>query len=144
MMKYINLKRMIPFLDDEELELLVDKILESEEGIYKNVTIKDLLPFLDEDLIEKAFRTDLNKNKDVSFYFPFLDDEFYDDIVSKMLENKKIDDKFYSYLPYLSEEILSKIVDSYLKDEIDLDINRVYPFVSDEDIRKIFRKSILD
>ena len=143
-MKDINLKRMIPFLDDEELELLVDKILESEEGIYKDVTIKDLLPFLDEDLIEKAFKSDLNKNKDVSFYFPFLDDEFYDDIVSRMLENKKIDDKFYSYLPYLSEEILSKVVDSYLKDEVDLDINRVYPFLSDEDIRKIFRKSILD
>ena len=143
-MKDNNLKKMIPFLDDEELELLVDKILESEEGIYKNVTIKDLLPFLDEDLIEKAFKSDINKNKDVSFYFPFLDDEFYDDIVSRMLENKKIDDKFYSYLPYLSEEILSKIVDSYLKDEIDLDINRVYPFLSDEDIRKIFRKSILD
>lgn len=143
-MKDINLKRMIPFLDDEELELLVDKILESEEGIYKNVTIKDLLPFLDEDLVEKAFKSDSNKNKDVSFYFPFLDDEFYDDIVSKMLENKKIDEKFYSYLPYLSEEILSKVVDSYLKDEIDLDINRVYPFLSDEDMRKIFRKSILD
>ena len=143
-MKDINLKRMIPFLDDEELELLVDKILENEEGIYKNVTIKDLLPFLDEDLIEKAFKSDLNKNKDVSFYFPFLDDEFYDDIISRMLENKKIDDKFYSYLPYLSEETLSKVVDSYLKDEIDLDINRVYPFLSDEDIRKIFRKSILD
>ena len=143
-MKDINLKRMIPFLDDEELELLVDKILENEEGIYKNVTIKDLLPFLDEDLIEKAFKSDLNKNKDVSFYFPFLDDEFYDDIISRMLENKKIDDKFYSYLPYLSEEILSKVVDSYLKDDIDLDINRVYPFLSDKDIRKIFRKSTLD
>ena len=143
-MKDIDLKKMIPFLEDEQLGLLVDKILESEDGIFKGVTIKDLLPFLDDELIVKAFKKDLERNKDITIYLPFLDDDYYDEIVRKMLEENKIDDRFYTYLPFLSEEILSNIVEYYLNNDIELDLNRIYPFLSDEDIRKMFKKSILD
>lgn len=143
-MKDIDLKKMIPFLEDEELALLADKILDSEDGTYKGVAIKDLLPFLDDGLIVKAFKKDLERNKDITIYLPFLDDDYYDEIVRKMLEENNIDDKFYNYLPFLSEEILSNVVEYYLNNDIELDLNRIYPFLSDEDIRKIFKKSILD
>ena len=128
----------------KNLTQLVDKILESEDGIFKGVTIKDLLPFLDDELIVKAFKKDLERNKDITIYLPFLDDDYYDEIVRKMLEENKIDDRFYTYLPFLSEEILSNVVEYYLNNDIELDLNRIYPFLSDEDIRKILKKSILD
>lgn len=143
-MKDIDLKKMIPFLEDEQLGLLVDKILESEDATFKGVTIKDLLPFLDNELIVKAFKTDLDRNNDITIYLPFLDDDYYDEIVRKMLEENNIDDRFYNYLPFLSEEILSNLVDYTLANDIQLDFNKIYPFLSDNDIRKIFNKYLFN
>lgn len=144
-MKIKSLKSILPFLDDEDLEELALKCLENEERTFKDISLKTLLPFLDEDFIyDKLFKHELKENKDVTYMFPFIDDDAYDDYVLNSIKNNNFDEKIYSMLPFLDEDTLSKIVKAYLDDEIDIDINRLYPYLDDDDIKKIFKKALDD
>ena len=52
---------MIPFLDEEELKQLAQKVAESPDGNYQGVTYSNLLPFLDEDDVDMVFPTAIGK-----------------------------------------------------------------------------------
>lgn len=142
-MKLESIKSILPFLDDDDLIKLALKCLENEDRTFKDISLKTLLPFLDEDFIyDKLFKHELKENKDVSYMFPFLDDDAYDDYVLNSIKNNNFNEKIYSILPFLDDDTLSKIVEAYLNDEIDIDINKLYPFLNDDDIKKIFKKVI--
>ncbi len=50
----MNLKHMLPFLDDEELSDLAKKIAESADGVYQQgVTLKHLRPFVDDEDVDQ-------------------------------------------------------------------------------------------
>ncbi len=141
-MEFSNLKKILPFLDDEDLKVLVDKIKESDEEEYKGINIGSILPFLNNQLVYELFEDALAKNKDLHVFYPFLEDEYHLKIVEEMLEKGLINQNFYSFLPFLNEESLSKIVDYYLAKKVDVDVNLLYPYLSERDIKRIFHSII--
>ena len=108
----MNIKIMLPFLDEDDLEELANKILDSEENEFKGVTICEVLPFLDDDVVDKMFFKAILNNKD-----------------------------YIKFLPFESEEALHTLVVKYFNGEIkNIDIDKIYPFLNEDDIKYIFRK----
>ena len=95
------------------LEQLANKILDSEGNEFKGVTICEVLPFLDDDVVDKMF-------------------------FKAILNNKK---DYIKFLPFVSEEALHTLVVKYFNGEIkNIDIDVIYPFLNEDDIKYIFRK----
>lgn len=108
----MNIKIMLPFLDEDDLEELANKILDSEENEFKGVTIGEVLPFLDDDVVDKMFFKAILNNKD-----------------------------YIKFLPFVSEKALHTLVVKYFNGEIkNIDIDKIYPFLNEDDIKYIFRK----
>lgn len=184
--------KILPFLGEEELKLLAEKIHSSEDGRFNGITIEMLLPFLDENDIDDLFdqvREDgktltlflpfvsekkLNESldrfietgrkKEILSMLPFLDEEGVRKI-ARAAENGDIDLFFFELLPFMDEEdidrlclsaikkkenyseivpyasdrLLHQIVSEYISGELDIDMDKFYPYLDDEDIRRIFR-----
>lgn len=193
----INLNRImsiLPFLEKEELDELVDKIINSENGEYEGINIVGIMPFLDseqadrvfikmvqvkrgyqscvpfvsEEALDKAVDMYIAKETDIDIVpiAPFMDDESIGKLllaVSKdpsysvsldallpFADSDDIDESFVDYarqgkdikrwLPFVSDDAIHELVDAYVKGEINnIDIDAMYQFLDDEDIRKVFR-----
>lgn len=192
----MNIKNMIPFLDDEELNMLADKIISGGTGEYKGIKMSDIMPFLDEDKVDELFMNALElgisseayapfvsddvwekviklypeKKFDIRKFYPFMNEEDVGELLKKVsskeagyedlsesdilsfADDEYIDEAFFNsakcggdykkYLPYVSEECLSRLADEYVKGNADIDIDEIYPYMDDDDIKKIFRAYI--
>lgn len=101
----------IPFLTEEELDD-VCKLFEKNDPRVKDVRLVNIVPFLSEEQISRVFfaRVEGLKKKEYMELFPFL-----------------------------SDEALSELVDKYVSEEIkNIDINVLYPFLTKEDLKKVF------
>ena len=107
-----KLLRLLPYMSKEDAHGVCEKLLANDEAL---------------------------KNLDIATVMPFISGEDCDAIFVKCvrLGNKKYD--LAKAIPYISKDCLSGIVDGYIKGEYpNLDIDSLYPFLSDADIKKIF------
>ncbi|MGD9605703.1 MAG: hypothetical protein AB7V00_06120 [Bacilli bacterium] len=114
--KTMKLMQILPFLDDDNIHDLFQKIMKDDESV-KDLNLPMILPFLDEedasDLFEKAFYSGNSK------YDPML------------------------IAPFVSEEKLGLIVDQYIEGKISSEkIDQLYPFLSREDLNRLFKHII--
>jgi hypothetical protein len=193
----MNIKKMLPFLDDDDIKELAEKISASPDDTYQGLTLSQVLPFMDDDDVDDLFQERIKENKPVSFMMPFISDDaisagvtaflagqgasfpikkalpFMDDddisrIAKKCTENggsyqgiafnellpflddDDIDDEFRArvknkqdykaLLPFVDDDVLSDVVDDYVKGQCEgLDMDDIYPFLDDDDIRKLFK-----
>ena len=108
-MKDINLTSMLPFRDDDLLEL-TDKVLKNETGEYMGIELTTVLPFLSADKVEQLFFSQLEAGKNVSAFYPFL-----------------------------SKKTCHDITMSYLDGSLNIQMDNLYPFLPTEDIKTLFR-----
>lgn len=114
--KVDNLMRIIPFLSEDDLSELVNKILSNHEE-YKDLLISGVMPFLKTVDCDKLF-------------FAMLDGKF-----------EKVD--LISVVPYISNEALNKFVDYYVKGRYEfVNINIILPYLSSKDVKKIFNYAL--
>lgn len=106
-----SMKKLLPFLNDLELNDLLKKVLESPSYIYKDVTLKDLLVFLPSKDIDELFINELKKGNDANYFLPFV-----------------------------SHETLKNLVELYCNDKLDykIDIYKMAPFLEEEDIKLLY------
>lgn len=104
-----KLLKILPFLEEEELKQMVNSILEDNE-YFKDIKLAVIFPFLEEEDCDKLFRNELKKG-------------------SKQIQ---------SLIPFVSETLLSEVVDDYLNGKVQIDMDIFYPFLKMEDIKKIF------
>jgi hypothetical protein len=193
----MNLKSTIPFLDDEELMELAQKIDQSPDDQYQGVSLSRLCPFMDEDDLGKIFLERLTLKRPVDFILPFLNDDIFSKAADKFAAGEDIDfpvkralpfmdeddiekiagkiiqeggtykeisidsllpfldeslvDRellrrakaglpFENLLPFADESVLSQAVDDYIAGKGDgLSMDAIYPYLDDDDIRKLFR-----
>lgn len=109
----ISLKKMLPILDDEQLEELTSILLEAENKKYKDISLKDLLPFIDDSVIDKVLFTLMQRQEEYTYVLPFVSDETMHNLTLKIISG-----------------------------EIDIDLDPLYPFLSDKDIKLLFKKAI--
>lgn len=106
-----DMKKVIPFLDEDDVFLIIKKIIENGGDEYRGVKLDDVLPFADDEAIGELFKKKIKEG--------ILDE---------------------TLLPYVDEDCLHEIVKEYCNDENStLDIDKIYPFLDEEDINLLFR-----
>ncbi|MDD3126547.1 MAG: hypothetical protein WC479_06635 [Candidatus Izemoplasmatales bacterium] len=192
----INLTRMIPFLDKEELSLLVEKIKASETHEYEGIKLHSIVPFLEEEEVNKLFLEEFDKGGSYVSLAPFVGDELWPEIAKKFtagettnnivplfpfmdevtlkdlyikaeagqiegldvikflpfisdeevdrvfLERVKTQKEYKAFLPFVSADCLHQFAEAFCQGDAEIDIDVIYPFMTPEDIKKIFKHVI--
>lgn len=106
---------MLPFMDDEDLNEIVESIINGDDQ-YKDINLVVLFPFLKSQECERLF-------------VKFLEDESKD--------NKKY---ITTLGPFVSTKFLSQIVDEYINGKYsNLNMNSLYPFMDKKDVKRVFQ-----
>ena len=110
----------------------------------KTARLAKILPFMEDEDVHNLIRNMLDGNEsfkdiDVRVIFPYLDEDDCDAIFIKSLEDGNFDFSMKDIVPFVSEKALSKVVDLYLEGKFtDKEIEKLYPYLSSEDIKRIF------
>lgn len=105
-----KLVKILPFMDEEDIHEIVDKILEDDPE-FKDVNVVAIMPFLDDDDCDKIFLKKLQDNDDVTI----------------------------ELINYVSEDCLSYLVDAYINGKFpNLNVDKLYPFLDGDDVKKLF------
>lgn len=133
----INLKKIIPFLDDEDLKDLIGKVLESENQEYNGVTVDNLLPFLDDEDVDQLLQKYSDDGKDYTRLLPFASDKKISSLfITRIEQHKSIKD----LLPFVDDSALHELVIKLVQgEEIDINFDEILPFLEDEDIKLVFK-----
>lgn len=109
----MDIKKLLPFLDDESLSLYLEKI---KEGKIPTDDLVYALPFFNRQHIKEV--CELVKNNAINFDFekllPFLDDEMIEEIYEKILNKEITNIDEETILPFLSEQKLKTLFKNYL------------------------------
>ena len=105
----INLKKMLPYFEDEELMEIYEKIAESPDGEFEGVTVHDILTLIDD--VDELFFRAVEMGKDIS-----------------------------EYLPYVSDEGFHKLIEGRVNDKYDINLDDVYPFLPEEELKLLLKK----
>ena len=107
-----KLLRLLPYMSREDAHEVCEKLMQSDDLMQK-INIADIMPFVSKEDCDALFIRGLELN------------------------NMECD--MPKAVPYVSAECLSAVVDLYIKGDLpELDIDSLYPFLSDSDIKKIF------
>ena len=109
----------------------------------KTKTLVALLPYLEEEELNEIADMIINDHEDMkglklATIFPFLSTEKCDEIfLAKMTSLNQ--GELSSIVPFVSQKVLSSLVDEYIKGNVSkVNMNAIYPFLSQEDIKRIF------
>lgn len=107
-----KLLRLLPYMSEEDAHEFCKKLVASDE-MMKKVNVADIMPFVSKEDCDALF------------------------LKCIILTDGKSD--IAKAVPYVSKTCLSVVVDDYINGKYpDLDMDSLYPFLSDEEIKKIF------
>lgn len=139
----MNLKHMIPFLEEAELNELAEKIMESPDGSFQDVTISNLLPFLEEEEIDKLVSLELEKGHPVDMYMPFMSDEAYHAIASSFIKGNPVPN-IVKWIPFLEDEDVDAMARKVITEGGSYDglsIDQLLPFIDDDVLDEAFKEA---
>jgi hypothetical protein len=114
-----KLVAMLPFMEDEDIHELVNRVLSGQEGI-KDLPLVAMMPFLEDDDCDRLFLKCVSE----------------DGTVGK--------GRLIAMAPFVSEKCLSKLVDDYISGRYpDLQLDELYPFMDSKDVKRLFEYRIL-
>lgn len=114
-LKIHKLVQMLPFMDDETIHELVEKII-NEDG-FEGFELGMVLPFLDSDDATKLFKKALSGS------------------------NPKINPIMIA--PFVDSDALSFVVDEYIAGNIpESQLDALYPFLEEADLKRLFKHII--
>lgn len=109
----MKIRNMLPFLDTEEVDLLLEKVAEKE---IEGIRLEELLPFVSSKKLTEVYR--------------------------KMAASGKFDTSRFnktSFFPFLPREALHLLVEDYVSGKIASLPDSVLPFLSSEDIKVLMK-----
>lgn len=106
-----KLLKMMPFMDDDDIHEIMEHVLNKDEG-FEDIDLNVLLPFIDDDDIDLLFMR-------------YVKDGMVDEVTKT--------------IPFVSDDCLSDLVGEYVKGKYqDLDMDSMYPYLDEDDIKKLF------
>ena len=113
MKQEINIRKMLPFLGREVIDDLARSI--SEHGdMHKGVRLSDVIPFVSSGQLMLLVKQRQQEGKDIHMFYPYLPSDYYHKIVQDYTEGK----------------------------EVDIDLNKAYPFMSDDDLHLLLQYAL--
>ena len=130
-----KLVEVLPFMDDDDVDKLFVAMAE------RGMTVDAMYPFVSEDGFHEVLKGYLKGRYDFDFShaYPFMDDDDIDDLFVANVE-KGLDDR--SMYPFVSEDAFHRVLKGYLDGRYDFNFDEAYPFMDEDDIRKLFRNEI--
>lgn len=141
----MNIKAMIPFLEDDELEALCQKIEASPDGEYEGVTVKSLLPFLDEDVVDKMLISEFKAGRSVKSFYPFASDDGLTAFVDFLAAGDYPHFDYVGLCPFLEDEALDKvgeILTRYANADTFEGYLKIVPYLDDDKVDALFLKGL--
>jgi hypothetical protein len=138
----MDFKKMLPFLEEEELKELVAKLEESPDGTYQGITMKQVLPFLEDEDVDQMIASAYEKGLAITSFLPYASEEGLTHLVEKIIAtpgDPKV--SLRPFLPFLENEALVKLADQLLLCDGsygDLTYATLLPYMEDETIDKSF------
>ena len=133
----MKIANMLPFLDDEGMQQIVDGIV---DGTITDVSVTSLLPFANEQQVGQLYKFSLahpEKNISPSSFLPFLGDVFVDDEFLKELDEGRI---AKALIPFVSDKALHRAVEAYVQNpDMEIDLDCLYPFLDDKDVTLLLK-----
>ena len=116
-MKYIH---MLPFLEEEDLDELVEKIL---GGEVKGIKLMMLCPFLSREAIDKLVDHLIkeDKGKDLIGALPFISKDKVNEIYEAVQAGTVTGLKEYSLMPFLGKSKIKEMFNKLVKEAKDFD-----------------------
>jgi len=150
---YKGKKRSYRFESIEDISKVINKAFDklkdtlsfdfTNDRSSKTKTLVALLPYLEEEELNEIADMIINDHEDMkglklATIFPFLSTEKCDEIfLAKMTSLNQ--GELSSIVPFVSQKVLSSLVDEYIKGNVSkVNMNAIYPFLSQEDIKRIF------
>ncbi len=113
-----KLVAMLPFMEDEDIHELVNRILADEEG-FKDLPLVAMLPFMEDDDCDRLFLKCISEDEGLS------------------------KGRLIAMAPFVSEECFSKLVDEYINGRYpNLQLDELYPFMDSRDVKRLFEYRI--
>ena len=137
----MKIEKIIPFLSKDDLREVAQNILNGELDL--NLTM--ILPFMNEKDVDDicsqvAENPELLSKVNMAAMYPFASEECIDKIFLAGITNGKTDN---AALPFVSDECLHRLVEDYLQnDSVEFEIDQLYPFLDEEDIRLLSKTYI--
>lgn len=137
-----NLIKMIPFLEDEQLEELAEKI-EDNNGEYKGLRLEVLLPFLDDTYVDQLFLNRLEKGKDACSFAPFVSDDIFNEMVKGCIDGR-ISVNLTKYLPFMDDETINLLMEKVSdgNEFCGVKMSSLMPFMDDDVIDNLLLERI--
>lgn len=138
----MDFKKMLPFLEEDELKELVAKLEASPDGTYQGITMKQVLPFLEDEDVDQMIASAYDKGLAVSSFLPFASDKGLTRLVERIIAKPgepKV--SLRSFLPFLEDEAIVKLADQVIAcggSYGDLTYALLLPYMEDETIDKSF------
>ena len=130
-----KLVEVLPFMDDDDVDKLFVAMAE------RGMTVDAMYPFVSEDGFHEVVKGYLEGRFDFDFShaFPFMDDDDIDDLFVAFAQRGVADRSMY---PFVSEDGFHRVLKDYLAGRYDFNFDEAYPFMDEDDIRKLFRNEI--
>lgn len=137
----IDIKKMLPFMEDEEIAELFKKIIDSENGEFKGIKLNRIAPFASEEVVSEAFIEAIKKGKDYIGLAPFVDDDVWEEVIKLLKEGYKIN--LPPLYPFMEDDSLQEIYEMVKSGELkDVNISSLYPFIDDDYLDEMFLKQV--
>lgn len=142
----MNIKNMLPFLEEEQLKELAKKIAESPDGEYKGVTMANIVVFLDEKDVDEMLISALAKGQSIKPYIYFASEGFYHTLAERFLKGEKIE-SIGDMLMLFEDDDIDTIARKVFENGGNfngLSMKDVMVFADDQLIDDIFLKAVKD
>jgi hypothetical protein len=139
----LNAKKMLPFLDDDELHAIVLQMKDAPDGVYEGVSPRDIAPFAEEEDLDLLLAALAEKGVFATDLYPFASSEAIGKAAQAALSAQAFE-AFRKALPFLDEDDADAAILAVLKDhdEIfaspDLKIGSLLPFLSETATTALF------
>lgn len=134
----MKLLHLLPFMDDEDLKELVQKIKSKE---VKGVKLVHLYPFLDrseiDELVDEIIKD--GKPKDLYSALPFMSRQKLNDVYEKIQSGELEGFKEQALLPFLGRDKIKELVNKVIKDNLDSNLEDL-----DDEISEKVEKAVKD
>lgn len=141
----MKLKHMLPFLDDEELKALAEKVAASPDGVYQEITMEDLLPFLEDEDIDKMMLAAYQRGSSPATCYPFASDKGLSRLLKTVLERDDETFNLLPLLPFLSDEdlaLISQKITAKGHPFGHISLDHLLPFMDDDAVDQAFLSKV--
>lgn len=135
----MKLRNLLPFMDNEDLKELVQKIKSNE---VKGVKLVHLYPFLDrediDDLVDVVLKE--GKSRDLYSALPFISKKKLNEIYERIQAGELEGFKEEALLPFLGKDKIKELVDRVIKQNVDENLDDEITEKVEKAIEKAFEE----